>query len=95
MVTSSAHTVAADSERQSCDGFSLSETICFGSLEFIVGCFGGLSLTPRRNGLDATIMGKTQSGPPSPLWAMIGDSTEEFHMALAREGGSTLPSPRS
>jgi hypothetical protein len=94
MVPSSALAVAADGKCLSCGGLSLNETICFGSLEFITDYLGGLSLSPRRDGLDNTIMGSTCSGPPSPLCAMIGKSTEEFHMASEGEGGLDLPSPR-
>jgi hypothetical protein len=36
MVPSSAITVAADSEHLMCGGFSLGETVCLGSFEFIV-----------------------------------------------------------
>jgi hypothetical protein len=73
MIPSSVLAVVADGECLSCGGFSLSETIRFGSLEFIIDCFGDLSLSHRRDGSDATIMGSTCSGPPSPLRAMIGD----------------------
>jgi hypothetical protein len=94
MVPSSTLTVTVDGECLLCGGFSLSKTVHFGSIELIFDCFGGLSLSPWRDGLDATFMGSTRSGPPSPLWAMIGDSTEEFHMASSGEGGSDLPPPR-
>jgi hypothetical protein len=87
MVTSSALAITGDSEHLSCGGFSLDETIHFGSLEFIADYFGGLSLSPWRDCLDAAVMGSTCSGPPSPLRAMIGASTEEFHMTLDGEGG--------
>jgi hypothetical protein len=86
--------ISTDSERLMCGGLSLGETIRFGSLEFITNCVSGLSLSPRRNDLDATFMGSSRSGPPSPLWAMIGDSTKELHTTLSRERGSGLPSPR-
>jgi hypothetical protein len=46
MVASSVLAVAADDEQMSCGGFSLNESIHFGSLEFIADCFGGLSLSP-------------------------------------------------
>jgi hypothetical protein len=73
MVPSSAITITVDGECLSCDGFSLGKTIHFGSLEF--------TTDPRRDSSDAAIMGSTHSGPPSPLSAMTGYSTEEFHMA--------------
>jgi hypothetical protein len=53
-----------------------------------------LSLTPRRDGSDAAAMGSTRRGASSPLWAMIGDSTEEFHTASNRELGLDLPFQR-
>jgi hypothetical protein len=40
-------TVAPDGECLTCSGFSLSETVHFGSLEFITYCFGILTLSPR------------------------------------------------
>jgi hypothetical protein len=95
IVPSSMLIVTASSERLSCDDFSHGETIRFGSLEFIVDCFSGLSLSPRRDGSDATIMGSSRSGPSSLLQAMIGHSTEELHTTFDREGGGIkLPSPR-
>jgi hypothetical protein len=39
-------------------------------------------------------MGSTHSGTPSPRWAMIEHSTEEFHTTSSGVGGSGLPSPR-
>jgi hypothetical protein len=84
----------SDGERLSCDSFSLNKTIHFGSLKFIVNCFGGLKLSSGRDGSNTTIMGSTHNRPPSSLWAMIGNSTEEFYMASNGEGGIDLPSPR-
>jgi hypothetical protein len=52
MVPSFVITVAADGECFLRDGFSLVETICFGSFEFIAGCFDGLNLSPWRHGLN-------------------------------------------
>jgi hypothetical protein len=94
MVHSSVLTVSVDGERLTCGGFYLGETIRFESLEFITDCFGGLSLSPKRNDSCATFMGSTHSGPPSPLRAMIENSTEEFYIALSGEGGFGFPSSR-
>jgi hypothetical protein len=94
MVPASVLIVTTSGERLLCDGFTLGETICFGSLEFIADYFSGLSLSPRRDGSDAVVVGSSRSEPPSRLRAMIGDSLEEFHTASDGEGGVDLPSPR-
>jgi hypothetical protein len=94
MVHSYALVISTDGEHLTCGGFSLGETIHFGSLEFIVNCFGGLSLSPMRNDSGAAFMGSMHGGPPSPLWPMIEDSTKELYMASSGEGGSSLPSSR-
>jgi hypothetical protein len=91
MVPSSALIIFADGERLTCGGFSLGETVLFGSLEFIVDCFGGLSLSPRRNDSGAAFVGSTRSGPPSLLRAMIEDSTKEFYMTSIGEGAPASP----
>jgi hypothetical protein len=93
MVYSSVLTVPTDGECLMCSGFSLNETVHFGSLEFIADCFDGLSLSPRGNDSGIAFMGTTHSGSPS-LRAMIEDSTEEFYTATSGEGGSGLPSSR-
>jgi hypothetical protein len=90
MVPSSALIVSADGECLTCGDFYCCKTVRFGSLEFIVDCFSGLSLSPRRSDSDATFMGSTYSRPPSPLWAMIEDSLKEFH--TASNGGVGSPS---
>jgi hypothetical protein len=86
MVPSSVLADATVCDHLSCGGFSLGETICFGSLEFITDRFGGLSLSPIGDGSDSIVMGSARGGPPSPLRAMIGDSVEEFHMTSDGEG---------
>jgi hypothetical protein len=68
MVHSSALTISADGERLSCGGFSLSETIHFGSLLFIVDYFGRLSLSPMRNDSGTAFMGSAHSGPPKSFY---------------------------
>jgi hypothetical protein len=47
MIHSSMLVIATDRECLTCIGFSLSETVHFGSLEFIIDCFGCLSLSPK------------------------------------------------
>jgi hypothetical protein len=94
MVPSSMLIVTADGEHLTCGGFSLGETVLLGSFEFIADYFGGLGLSPRRNNSYTTFMGSTHCGSPSPRWAMMEDSTEEFHMMSSGDGGFGLPSSR-
>jgi hypothetical protein len=63
MVPSSVLAVSVDCEHLTCDGFSLGETVHSGSHEFIAECFGGLSLSPRRDNSGTTFVGSTHSGP--------------------------------
>jgi hypothetical protein len=67
MVPSLALAITADGECLSCGGFSLGKTIRFGSPEFIVDRFNGLSLSPMGNGSDAIVMGLAHGGRPSAL----------------------------
>jgi hypothetical protein len=90
MVHSLVLAIATDSECLMCGDFSLSETIHFGSLEFIADCFGGLRLSPKGSDSGIIFMGATYSGSPS-LRAMIEDSIEELYTASSGEGGSGLP----
>jgi hypothetical protein len=80
MVPSSVLAIAADNERLSCGGFSLSKTIHFGILEFIANCFGGLSLSSMGDGLDAIIIGPARGRPPSPRPPL---SKEAWHGGFA------------
>jgi hypothetical protein len=50
MVHSSTLAIATDGERLTSGNFSLSETVPFGSLDFITDCFGDLSLSPKGGG---------------------------------------------
>jgi hypothetical protein len=90
MVHSSALAVATDGERLMCSGFSLGDTVHFGSLEFIADCFGGLSLSPKGSDLGAIFVGTTHSGSLS-LRAMTEDSINKLYKASSREGSSGLP----
>jgi hypothetical protein len=65
MVPSSTLTVTTDGECLSSCGFSLGETIRFGSLKFIADRFGGLILSPMGDGSDDIIMGLGRGRPPS------------------------------
>jgi hypothetical protein len=94
IVPSSAITVAADGERLTCGGFTLGETIRLVTFKFIADYFDDLSLSPIRGDLGAAFMGSSHSGTPSPWWAMIEDSVEEFLMVSSGDVGFGLPSPR-
>jgi hypothetical protein len=94
IVPSSAITVAADGERLTCGGFTLGETIRLVTFKFIADYFDDLSLSPIRGDLGAAFMSSSHSGTPSPWWAMIEDSVEEFLMVSSRDVGFGLPSPR-
>jgi hypothetical protein len=85
MVHSSVFTVSTDGECLTCGGFSLGETVHFGSLEFIAVCFDGRSLSPKGSDPGNIFMATTRSGSPS-LRAMIEDSTEEFYTASTGGG---------
>jgi hypothetical protein len=93
MVPSSMITITTDGECLTCGGFSLDETIHLGSFEFIAYYFSGSSLSPRRGDSGDAFMGSTRSWKPSPWWAMIKDSTEEFLMASSGEGAPPSPLP--
>jgi hypothetical protein len=62
MVHSFTLTISADGKCLMCDGFSLGDTVRFRSLEFIADCFGGLSLSLRRNDSDIAFMGQPAVG---------------------------------
>jgi hypothetical protein len=59
MVPASVLAVTTDSERLSCDVFSLGKTTRFKSLEFIADRFGGRSLSPIGDDSGAAVMGST------------------------------------
>jgi hypothetical protein len=64
MVHSSILTVATDDEWLTCGSFSLTETIHFGTLEFITDCFDSMSLSPKGSNSSAIFVGTTHSGSP-------------------------------
>jgi hypothetical protein len=90
MVHSSVLAISTDDEPLMHDGFSIGETIHFWSLEFIIYCFGGLSLSPKGTNPGVVFVGIARSGSLS-LWTMIDDSTEELYTASSGEGSSGLP----
>jgi hypothetical protein len=94
MVPSSVVATTAGGEHLSCSGFYLGGTIHLGTIEFITDHFSALSLSPIRVISDAIIMGFASTGPPSPRWAVMGDSSEGSPMAPDGEGRIDHLSPR-
>jgi hypothetical protein len=90
MVHSSKLVVTANDEHLTCGGFSLSETICFGILEFIAICFGSLSHSPEGNDSGTVFVGTARSGSPS-LHTILEDSIDKFYIASSAEGSSGFP----
>jgi hypothetical protein len=64
--------VSTEGELLTCGGFSLGETIHFGSLEFIADYFTHLSLPSKGSDSGAVFMGTTRSGPTVAGDAMAG-----------------------
>jgi hypothetical protein len=91
MVPSSALAVVVCDERLSSDGFSLDETIRFGSLEFITDRFVGLGLSPMGSSSDNIVMGVPRGGPPTPHRTLIKDFIEGSLTTSDGEGGLTNP----
>jgi hypothetical protein len=94
MVSSSSIAITTDGERLACGGFSLSEPIRLGNLEFIIDYFGGQSLSPWKGNEGAVFVGSIHSGASTPHWALVEDSTEEFLTASSGEGSFGHPYPR-
>jgi hypothetical protein len=90
MVHSSALIVATDGEHLTCNCFSLGKTILFGSIEFIIDYFGGLSLFPK----GVTHVLSSWAQPIVVHYrcrATTKDSIDDFYMASSGEGSSGLP----
>jgi hypothetical protein len=65
MVHSSILAITTDGEHLTCGGFSLHEIVRFRSLEFIVNCFSGLSLSPKGSDSGTVFVRVTHGGSPS------------------------------
>jgi hypothetical protein len=74
MINSLMLVVTIDGKCLTCGGFSLDETICVGSLEFIADYFGSLSLSLKGSNSGAVFAGMAHSGSPS-LCAILENST--------------------
>jgi hypothetical protein len=96
MVPSLAFIAAPGGECSPCEGFSLSETFHFGSLEFVTNQFSRLSLSSFGNGSGAT-MGPACSEPPllrltgtwGPIRGYPTPPTKEGRTNPPSQGGTT------
>jgi hypothetical protein len=70
MLHSSAIAITTGGKHLTCSGFTPSEIIHFGSLEFIADCFSSLSLSLKGNGSGAIVEGTAHSRSP-PLHAIL------------------------
>jgi hypothetical protein len=66
MVPSSAFVATAGGRHLLCNGFTLGETVRFGSLELITDHFDGLRLSPLGNGSGTAAMGPAYGGLSLP-----------------------------
>jgi hypothetical protein len=84
MVHSSILAITTDGEHLTCGGFSLHEIVRFRSLEFIVNCFSGLSLSPKGSDSDTVFVRVTHGGSPS-LWTILEEFIDEFYTTSSGE----------
>jgi hypothetical protein len=90
MVHSSTLVVTANGKHQTDGGFTFSETIHFGSLEFIANHFGSLSISNEGNDSGIVFMGMAHSGSSS-LHTILEESTNESDTASSGGGSSDFP----
>jgi hypothetical protein len=82
--------ITTDGKHLTCGGFSLGETVCFGSLDFIADYFSSLNLSPKGSDSGTIFMGMVHSGSPS-LHTILEDSADEFYSTSSGEGSSGFP----
>jgi hypothetical protein len=82
--------VAANGKHQTGGGFTLDETIRFGSLKFITNHFGNLSLSDEENDSVTVFMGMAHNGLPS-LHNILEESADEGDTTSNRGGSSSFP----
>jgi hypothetical protein len=92
MVSSSSIAITADCERLACGGFSLSEPVRLGNLEFITDYFGGLSPSP--GGATKALFSWLQLAaghlPYNGPWLRTPLRSSSLHQA-GKEASTTLP----
>jgi hypothetical protein len=82
--------IVANGKHQTSVGFTLGETIHFGSLVFIADHFGNLSLSPEGNDSCAIFMGIVHNRLPS-LHTILKESVDEDDMSSSRGASSIFP----
>jgi hypothetical protein len=90
MVHSSTLAITTDGEHLMDGGFSLSEVVHVGSLEFSTGHFDNLNLSPKGSDSGAVFVGMAQSGSPS-LHAILEESVSEYDSTTSEGGKLWLP----
>jgi hypothetical protein len=93
LVHSPKPTLVANGSNLAGVGFTVGETICFGSLEFITVRIGNLSLSPEENDSGAVFIGMVHSRSPS-LHTIIMESFDEGDTASGGWGSSSFPGPQ-
>jgi hypothetical protein len=88
-VPSSAFVATTGDERLSCDGFSLGETIRFGSLELITDRFSRLSLSPLGMAQEPLLWVPLAAGQSGSWWEIPLRGSPQLRVG---KGGSTSPS---
>jgi hypothetical protein len=85
--------VIADGKHQTSGGFTLGETIRFGSLAFITDCFGNFGLSNEGNVIGIVLVGMAHNRSLS-LHTILEESVDEGDTTSSEGGSSGFPISR-